>query len=58
MLRSAHDVVIYNSTIDPYSPTEEYYECRGCGTRFTDDSAVACANCGSDDVRNISVPRE
>ncbi|WP_143095481.1 rubrerythrin-like domain-containing protein [Halopelagius inordinatus] len=50
--------MVFNSTIDPYTPTEGYYECLRCGTRFTAESAVACADCGSEDVRNISVPRE
>ena len=46
------------SEVDPYSPTEGYYECIECGHReHRSDSPGRCPNCDGQ-VQNIAVPRE
>ncbi|MFC7203564.1 rubrerythrin-like domain-containing protein [Haloferax namakaokahaiae] len=51
-------MVIHNSTIDRYSASEGYFECRTCGTRVVSSTHVAsCEQCGGS-VRNIAVARE
>jgi DNA-directed RNA polymerase subunit RPC12/RpoP len=51
-------MVLHNATVDPYRPSEGYYECRDCGLRVAADSVQRCDDCGSARVYNISVPRE
>ncbi|SNR51093.1 rubrerythrin-like domain-containing protein [Halorubrum vacuolatum] len=46
------------TSIDPYSPSTGYYECRLCSFRLrSDDRVERCPECGGA-VRNIAVPRE
>lgn len=46
------------TTIDPYSPSDGYFECLDCGNRESSvDRLSACPQCDGT-VRNIAVPRE
>ncbi|ADQ67265.1 rubrerythrin-like domain-containing protein [Halogeometricum borinquense] len=51
-------MVLTHTDVDPYSPTESYYECRDCGARTTGKPITTCEECGSDALFNLSVPRE
>ncbi|WP_253738945.1 rubrerythrin-like domain-containing protein [Halohasta salina] len=51
-------MVPHNATIDPFTPSTNYFECVGCGSRcHSDERLTTCPDCG-DRVRNIAVPRE
>jgi len=52
-------MVVHNSTVDPYSPSDGYYECRSCGERYESeaDASAGCPDCDGE-VRNIAVARE
>jgi hypothetical protein len=44
--------------VDPYRPSEPYYECVHCGVREAAPEHVGrCSDCGGT-VRNIAVARE
>jgi hypothetical protein len=49
-------MTVYNGEVDPYQPTEGYYECVECGARGAHDGV--CEVCGSDTLVDIAVPRE
>lgn len=51
-------MVLNNSAIDPYSPSDGYFECLECGYRETSgDRVTECPDCAGR-VRNIAVARE
>lgn len=46
------------TSVDPYSPSDGYFECVGCGYRESgSDRLTSCPECDGA-VRNIAVPRE
>jgi len=49
-------MVIYNGSVDPYSPEASRYECVSCGARV--DSGGRCERCGNESLVNIAIPRE
>ena len=48
----------HNATIDPFTPSTNYFECVVCGARrHSDERLTTCSDCGGR-LRNIAVPRE